>query len=330
MGAACQSSSEGQPGELPTLFQLPTDAPAEALAALPTTTEPAAPTATVTPTSTPTLTPTETPEPTATPTQTPEPLAIPTLTPDPMTVMPTRPPLPEAFIFGQSVQGRDLRARRIGEGQRLIMLVGGIHGGAEINTVGLVEALQTHFEDNPGQVLPDITLLFVPQLNPDGVALGRVAAGRFNANGVDLNRNWACDWQAEAFFRDQPVGAGSGPFSEPETLAMAALINDLRPAVVLFYHSAADGVFAGNCGGDGVSAAMAEALGQATGYPYGQPFTNYAVTGTAPGWVDSLGIPAADVELSSATDIEFERNLRGVMALQCWLLGNPQTISVCR
>ena len=255
-------------------------------------------------------------------------MAIPTLTEVPLT--PTRPPLPEAFIFGQSVQGRDIRARRLGEGQQLIMLVGGIHGGAEVNTVTLVEALQDHFEDNPGQVLPDITLLFVPQLNPDGVALGRVAAGRFNANGVDLNRNWACNWQEEAFFRDQQVGAGSAPFSEPETLALGALINDLRPAVVLFYHSAADGVFAGDCGGGGVSAAMAEVLGQATGYPYGQSFSEYAVTGTAPGWVDSLGIPAADVELSTANDIEFERNLRGVMALQCWLLDFPQAISVCR
>ena len=244
---------------------------------------------------------------------------------------PTRQPLPEAFIFGQSVQGRDLRARRIGDGQQLIMLVGGIHGGAEVNTVTLVEALQNHFEDNPAQILPDISLLFVPQLNPDGVALGQTAAGRFNANGVDLNRNWACDWQEEAFFRETPVGAGSAPFSEPETLALGALINDLRPALVLFYHSAADGVFAGSCGSSGgVSDEMAAVLGQATGYPYGQTFSAYTVTGTAPGWVDSLGIPAADVELSTANDIEFERNLRGVIAVQCWVLDFPQAISVCR
>ena len=33
----------------------------------------------------------------------------------------------------------------------------------------------------------------------------------------------------------------------------------------------------------------------------------------------SIGIPSADVELASATDPEFDRNLRGVMAVQWWL-----------
>ena len=37
--------------------------------------------------------------------------------------------------------------------------------------------------------------------------------------------------------------------------------------------------------------------------------------------VDSLGIPSAAVELATNTSLEFNRNLNGVMALQCWLLG---------
>jgi hypothetical protein len=246
---------------------------------------------------------------------------IPTLPPTTVVASPTvRPELPSAFVFGQSVQGRDLTARRIGEGDRIIMLVGGIHGGFERNTIDLVRALIAYFEANPGRILPGIAFVFVPSLNPDGVAAGETLAGRFNANTVDLNRNWECGWSANAFFRDQPVNPGTQPLSEPETQALAALINDVRPEVVLFYHSAADGIFAGNCNGSGLSDEMVGVLGGATGYSFGQPFSAYDVSGTAAAWVDSLGIPSADVELATATDPEFDRNLRGVMALQCWLV----------
>jgi eukaryotic-like serine/threonine-protein kinase len=201
------------------------------------------------------------------------------------------------------------------------MLVGGIHAGAEANTITLVEELVAHFQRTPDDLLPGITLLLVPELNPDGAAYGRVNRGRFNGNGVDLNRNWGCDWQATAYFRDTEVYPGDRPFSEPETTALGALINDTRPVAVLFYHAAADGIYAGECDDHSVSQAVAAVVGEATGYPYSGQFVQYDVTGDAANWVDSIGIPAVDVELASDTASEFTRNLRGVMALQCWLIG---------
>lgn len=201
------------------------------------------------------------------------------------------------------------------------MLVGGIHTGFEANTVMLVNQMIDHFETHPQDVLPGVILVLIPTANPDGLARGRTVDGRFNAHGIDLNRNWGCDWSATAVWHDQTVNPGPLAFSEPESQALAALIHDLRPNVVLFYHAAARGVFAGDCHGSSVSMPMAEVLGKATGYPYGAPFTNYAVTGTASNWVDGLGIPSADVELATADDTELVRNLNGVMALQHWLTG---------
>lgn len=230
-------------------------------------------------------------------------------------------PLPDVFSFGRTARGSDLIAWRLGTGPARLLLVGGIHAGFESNTVALVEALLRHFQANPGDVLPGMTLVLIPVLNADGYVLGRTLEGRFNARGVDLNRNWGCGWSSEAVFRNLPVNPGERAFSEPETTALAALINDLRPAGVLFYHSAANGVFAGACEGDGVSGALAAIIGDATGYPYGDSFADYVVTGTAANWVDGVGIPAADVELATAQGTEFERNLRGVMVLQCWALG---------
>ncbi len=225
------------------------------------------------------------------------------------------------MLVGYSVQGRAITARRIGDGDRVLMLVGGIHGGWEENTVLLLNQLIVYFEGNPQAVLPGLSLIIVPVANPDGLTLGRTEAGRFNANGVDLNRNWSCDWSAQAFWRSQNVNAGAQPFSEPETRALSAFIQNLMPATVLFYHSAAGGVYAGECNGDHGSMLMSQILGQATGYSYGDAFSAYPVTGTEASWVDGLGIPSADVELFSQSDPEFDRNLAGVMALQAWLAG---------
>lgn len=246
--------------------------------------------------------------------------ATPLVDPRPLTATAQAAALPPGwFEVGRSAEGRAITARRFGSGPRALLLVGGIHGGWEANTVALLEELIAHFEATPADVLPGLTLVLVPAANPDGLARGREADSRFNANGVDLNRNWGCGWSAQAVWRDQPVNAGERPFSEPETQALAALVRQLQPAAALFYHSAASGVYAGNCDGDHGSALLAQVVGEATGYSYGQPFSAYRVTGTAPSWVDGQGIPAADVELQTGNDSEFARNLAGVMALQRWL-----------
>lgn len=294
--AGCQSQgADALPTLIPSVIP-PTATPllplaTRALSSLPDTLTPLPPRASATPLPSATALPSATPAPSATP--------------------------PSEVVFGQSVEGRPLTAYRVGEGARAVLLVGAVHGGFEAHTAELLTEIAAHYR---AVGLPaDLTLWVVPALNPDGVARGRVLAGRFNASGVDLNRNWPCGWQAEAYFRDQVVSAGAEPLSEPETRALADFIIALRPAATLFFHAAAAGVYAGTCGGDAGSAALAASFGQAAGYDYGESFSAYPVTGTAPAWVNSLGLPAADVELASATDIELTRNLAGVQAALCWV-----------
>jgi predicted deacylase len=234
---------------------------------------------------------------------------------------PTLAPAGDTFVVGRSVEGREIIGWRFGSGQQVLMLVGGIHAGFEGNTVLLLNEIILYLQATPAAILPGISLMIVPVVNVDGLTQGRRIEGRFNANGVDLNRNWGCEWSAEAYFQNQRVDAGSAPFSEPETAALAALIQTTQPRAVVFYHSAADGIFAGNCEQDHGSVALAALLGEATGYSYGQPFTAYRVTGTAATWVDGLGIPAVDLELQTTRETEFDRNLRGLQALQCWVAG---------
>ncbi len=222
-------------------------------------------------------------------------------------------------VIGHSAEGRDLVIRRFGSGEHILMLVGGIHGGWEGNTVTLMQQLIEHFTATPDDVLPGITILINPVANPDGLAYGRIPRGRFNGDDVDLNRNWSCDWSSEAFWREERVNAGIGSFTEPETIALSNFILQVRPAALLFFHSAAGGVFAGNCDGDHGSAVLAAVFGKAAGYPYDKPFTAYGVSGTASDWADQQGIPAADVELLSPLDSEYDRNLKGILALESWL-----------
>jgi protein MpaA len=69
---------------------------------------------------------------------------------------------------------------------------------------------------------PDMQLLLVRDLNPDGFAHHQ----RTNAHGVDLNRNSPEHW----------AGAGPRPWSEPEARAIRDLILREQPALSLYYH----------------------------------------------------------------------------------------------
>jgi Zinc carboxypeptidase len=213
---------------------------------------------------------------------------------------------------GASAEGRPIEAYGLGHGPHTVVVVGGIHGAYEINTAWLVWELVHYFEDDPDAIADNLTLLFVPEANPDGLADGT----RFLADGVDPNRNWPTeDWDADTF---EPGalrlegGGGPEPFSEPETLALASFIQTQQPVAVVSYHSA---------GGMVIGGPMAQAWGladayveQASGYR-NRAFTAYPVTGDFVQWCEELGVPAMDVELWDHDSTDFERNQAGLLAV---------------
>ncbi len=271
------------------------------LPAIINTTEPAA------------VSPGVTPAPTSTPTDTAEPLAggafsLPTETPYPVN---------GTFVIGQSWEGRPIEVVQFGSGDHAVVLIGGIHGGYEINTVELSNLLIGHFQQRPDDVLPNIRLMIIPNANPDGVVRGTGIEARFNARGVDLNRNWGCEWEATAVVQDLEVNPGSRIFSEPETQVLRQFFLSMMPDVVLFYHSAAGGVFLGECMEAPAPRWLGDLLEESTGYPHYESFDYYHVTGDASNWLVEQGIPAAVIELYSRDLPEFEANLRGVLAIQC-------------
>ncbi|MFN8468602.1 MAG: M14 family metallopeptidase [Caldilineaceae bacterium] len=241
------------------------------------------------------------------------------------------------FAIGQSVGGLPIEVYRFGHGPARLVLIGGIHGGYEWNTILLAYAVVDHYRTHAAEIPALITLDVVPVANPDGqlLAIGKTGRftpadataapadtidGRFNGNGVDLNRNWDCHWAPTAYWRSRQVSGGATPFSEAETAAMRRFLLAPLPDGVIFWHSAAGGVFAGGCdtrfaGADLLAAAFA----RGSGYPFRTSFDSYRVTGDAADWLSLQGIPAIAVELYNHEEIDLAQNLGGVEAVLAYL-----------
>jgi predicted deacylase len=222
------------------------------------------------------------------------------------------------LTLGTSGAGRPITAVKVGDGARKFALVGDTHGGPEANTYQLASQLADYFRAHPEEVPPEVRLYIIPTLNPDGLAGGT----RFNAAGIDLNRNMntnhdACpenDWNPHVQGARGIESDTGGPYpdSEPES----RLIRDflLDASAVIFYHSDGGDVFPAFCE-HAPSIALAQAYAASTGYRYDRYWQNYNITGGMHDWAGSLGIAAITPELNNGIDVDYEQNLAGVQAI---------------
>lgn len=241
----------------------------------------------------------------------------------------------DSSVIGQSVEGRAIETYSYGEGETHILFVGGIHGGYEWNSTLLAYDMMELLEEDPGLIPENIKVTIIPSANPDGlykvipkeeritwddvpnIVASTEGAGRMNANGVDLNRNFDCKWQPESSWRGNVVSAGTAAFSEPEAAAIRDFVLVEKPKAVIFWHSQANAVYASECqkGILPVTLDVMNAYASAGGYTAVESFDYYPVTGDAEGWLASIGIPAITVELSSHETTDWTKNLAGVKAV---------------
>ena len=73
-------------------------------------------------------------------------------------------------MIGWSVQNRPLEVYRFGTGTIERLIVAGMHGGSEFNTIQLADRLITYLRYHPEVVPNDKTLYILRDLNPDGEA----------------------------------------------------------------------------------------------------------------------------------------------------------------
>jgi len=237
-------------------------------------------------------------------------------------------------VVGKSVEGRDIVAYHYGVGETEVLFVGGIHGGYEWNTSLVAFEAMDYFKANPNLIPINIKVTIIPVLNPDGLnkvvgtstrfSLADVPAsesvtipGRFNANNVDLNRNFDCDWQTNASWQNKIVSGGKTVFSEPESMAIKNYIENKNPQAVIVWYSAAGGVFSSSCH-NGVlteTNVLTNTFAKASGYPAYEEFNYYEITGDMVNWLAKKGIPAISVLLTNHKDTEWSKNRAGIDAI---------------
>ena len=183
--------------------------------------------------------------------------------------------------LGLSTEGRPLWARRFGGAGPAVLVVGGVHGD-EPASVEAALALGARLAAGP----PAAPVFLLPALNPDGLARG----SKNSARDVDLNRNFpAANFRVEHAPGYFP---GERPLSEPETRALAGVVEDERIVAVVAVHAPFACV-----NYDGPAAGWAQEVAAACGWP-ARADIGYPTPGSLGSWLGvDRGLPVLTLEL---------------------------------
>ena len=203
--------------------------------------------------------------------------------------------------YGRSRGGLPLRVQLPSSGAPVEGLLLATQHGEEAETGLLARRL---LERIPGD---ETAWAIIQVANPDGLLNGT----RQNAAGVDLNRNFpGASWSPEPSYTFPPgidpalrelpnrtsrSSPGPEPASEPETRALMALVQELRPKLVLDLHAPIELILVR----DGVPPEPVELLAESSGLPVvgelelGSP-------GALDEWLLEQGIPAIVYEVEHA------------------------------
>jgi predicted deacylase len=128
----------------------------------------------------------------------------------------------ETRVIGASRQGRPIHLASTGDRPEAVILLGRQHPVEVPGAIAMREFVDVVMGSSKlaREFRERFMLLIIPLVNPDGVALGHA---RHNDGLTDLNRDW-------------------GPFTQPETQAVAALLEELEadgvtPRLMLDFHA---------------------------------------------------------------------------------------------
>jgi serine/threonine protein kinase len=251
------------------------------------------------------------------PTATAAPISVKTSTPIPISTPPPTATITPAAIelavekgsIGESVSGLPIAFLRIGTGQKVLVIGAAIHG-EEKGAANFAQKIAAWLEQTLDSLPADTRVYVLTSLNPDGSA----ANTRYNANKIDLNRNWLTqNWITDA---TGPAGivkgsGGSQPFSEPETKALSTWLLGLKNQsqgrlAVVFYHLSispegevlpAYDLLNNEINPEPSAARYAQLYARAAGYQYLTTWTHYSITGEAINWCGEQQLACFDVEL---------------------------------
>ncbi len=245
-------------------------------------------------------------------------------------------PFLQAAPVGQSVLGREIMGLVLGSGREKILYAAAFHGQEWLTSLVLLRLVEDLCAALQGdgwiadidfhEALAGRSLLFVPQVNPDGVdialhgsgsagprarlvrELGGNEPGRWQANarGVDINHNFDAGWrqlrqseEAAGITGPSPRQyGGPEPESEPETRAMAGLCRRVAFRHVLALHSQGEEIYWRY--GEGTpprAQRMAEVMAASSGYTAADPEGLASHGGFKDWFIQETGRPGFTIEL---------------------------------
>lgn len=234
----------------------------------------------------------------------------------------------ENFVIGKSEEGREIKGYKIGSAEKKILFVAGIHGN-EVGTVKLARKIINYFYEFGRDALQcvstrNIILYVIPCLNPDGYNLAlknpdyrhRGRIGRFNVNGVDLNRNFPTknfkkysEWGFGRDYNDEKIKIFCGEFggSEKETQALINFIKSENIQNLIIFHNAGKDVVYNS--GDEIAKDWAETYHKFAKFKIR---TNLNYSGGAAEWARENNIHYLTVEGGSRWGSDWKRQKRAI------------------
>jgi hypothetical protein len=220
------------------------------------------------------------------------------------------PSICKKIIFGYSIQNRQCAALKISDNveqdeiEPEVMFDGGIHGdeiGGPENIIRFARDLCTNYGSNPTitNLINTREIWLYLMVNPDG----RFNMSRYNANSVDLNRDWGYMW-------DQ-WGGSPASFSQVETRLLRDCMYNNQFVVHTTYHSGTEIIsypwsYRPNpCPDNNHINQLASIYSSVSGYPnlpYGQGYNvMYPINGsTKDGNYGMMGSVSWSIEISNS------------------------------
>jgi g-D-glutamyl-meso-diaminopimelate peptidase len=237
--------------------------------------------------------------------------------------------------IGKTHFGRDIWAIRLGRGKKNVVLIGSHHGREWMTSMMLMKMLESYSATFNGsgflgfkshQIFNEVSLWFVPMLNPDGVAIqqndfkgfpsqhqklllkmndGSDNFERWKANGmgIDLNRQYPAGWESLDQQPDSPwykFYKGEKPLESKEVKSLTKFIKEINPTIAVAYHTAGREIFWNYKNGKNLKRdkRIAKKVSKLTGYKLAMPTKNAMGGGFTDWFITTYHRPAMTIEIS--------------------------------